>query len=283
MNMIDLLYTKFKEQGECKSGFLIERILYQKEPFEFEGSTFKVVTRDDSTFFAEVKISKRLVLLYAQNLLQKRGILLLPELIETSSVIFLTEILNRIEEEYKIVLEISPFSDASCITTTDILVNVRYQNIVAPVLIKLNTIVLYKLILQSNYNPEEFTDFNVILKGEKNISLKLIGRLKVGDFIRVPSDFDVVMNGLSGIHKVKVYLKEETMENNVVKAEELPIPIVFKIELGSLTLSQIRDILYQDKISEILGGKECRVMIGNAIIATGDINENHIRISKVFI
>ncbi len=283
MKIPESIIRRFSDSDRFREDFDLINFKYHRESFEFEHSKFAVITRDEGRFFAQILISKRLILAYAQNLLQKKNILLLPDFVETSSVVLLTDILNRIEEEFNLGLEISHSADIADRPTTDFIAQIRYKKIFAPVIIRVNSEIFYRLIVNSGQNPEEFSDFEVTLLGEKYIPLETIGELGEKDILKMPPEFNLFVNKSIRIGSQWLYQKEETVNNSTIQPEQLSVPVTFSTELGNLSISQIREILNQNKVSEILNNKECKIIIGNTVVATGDIYENQVRIAKIFI
>ncbi|MCX7958116.1 MAG: hypothetical protein N3B13_03635 [Deltaproteobacteria bacterium] len=286
MKISETVIRKVAESGITGDVLQITNLSYQKELPVFDHSKLTIITRDDGIFFADVLISKRIILAYAQSLLQKKNIPLLPDFIETSSTLLIADILNIIDRKYNYGLEISSSDNIRRGCTTAFLANIRFHNINAPIIIKVNTEMLWKLITKYGFNPDELSESEVFLRGEKYIPLYVIGNLSVSDILKMPSVFDVIISQTIIAGRKKLFDEEEDMNDcikEILNSDELYLPVQFIIELGNLSLTQTREILSQSRVSEIISGRECKIILGKTVIARGDISENNIRISKIFI
>ncbi|MCX7944848.1 MAG: hypothetical protein N2746_10120 [Deltaproteobacteria bacterium] len=285
MKLLDTLTNRPIFSERLENDLEIKSLSFLKEPFEFESFNFTIVTREEGLFFADCLISKRLAIAYAQYILKRHNILLLPEFVEASSVLLLTDLLNRIEVECQIGLEISPSRVINQEPKTDLIAYVRFQRVLAPVVVRINTAMFYKLILMAGLDPHESFELNLIIRGQKSIPLKILGSLKEGDILQIPSRMELIANNSIRIGDIEIFLEEVKMEGEIVTTQfdELLFPVVFTSELGKFSLNEVKEILNQGKVSKILEGKEVRISIGNVVIAKGEIDENHVKISKIFL
>jgi hypothetical protein len=280
MSFIESILKKIRQDRLTFGDFSIDNITVTKDPFEFEHYAFALSLNKKS--LGKVLLSKRLITSFAQNILREKNIVVLPDFIEASSIIILTEMLNCIEERYGICLEINHPDNQELNQTTDIMIAMRYKNIVSPVLLQISTDQIFSIACDKNIDIEDETEFDITLSNEQNISADIIGRLSIDDVIQLPSKLSVYLNSQIYIKDIQLY-QEEDMEKEIHEIKEMKFPVVFQIRLGGMTFNKIRELLTSNNLFEYLNNKECRILLGNSIIANGEVNENKVRITKIFI
>ncbi|GEM_PF-3177680 len=248
---------------------------------EFVSTEFTILN-EDNNFFARIHISKRILVAFAQNLLKKNNILLLPEFVDTSSLILISEVLNELDEKYQIHLEISPVNLPVKNPSTDILLKIKYQKVFAPVLIQIDTEQLLNLLFKKGISFEDLSEVNLSLSGERNLPLRIIGELEENAFLKIPDKLVFIIGNQFRVGEKEIFIEEEKMENSTSISDEIEIPVIFKINLGKIRLNDIKGLLTDEKITSTLNGKECRIIIGTTTIATGEFNENQVRITKIY-
>jgi len=280
MSFIENIIKKVQQDRIAIGDFSIDNISIVQNPFEFEHYIFSLSLNGET--FGNILLSKRLVIAFAQNLLKEKNILILPDFIEASSIILLTDILNFVEDKYGLHLEISSSSNRDLEQATDLMIAIRYKNIVSPVLLQISAQQIFQLAYSRNIQIEDETEFDMTFKSEQYIPANIIGRLSIDDKIRLPSELGVYINSQIYLNNIIIF-KEEDMEREIQEVSEIRLPVVFQIRLGGMTFNKIKELLTSNNLLDHLNNRECRIILGNSVIANGEVNENKVRITKIFI
>ncbi|MGC9043849.1 MAG: hypothetical protein ACP5KG_08335 [Myxococcota bacterium] len=282
MNVVDTLIKRLLEKNISFGEFQLLNISPLKESVEFENYTLNLID-EDGGFFGEVLLSKRLITAYAQDLLMKKNILLLPEFVEASSIILLSEILNKIDENFNIHLEISSDNTLAKVSTTDFLIGLKYKKVFSPLVLRVDTFSIFKLLLKRDIEIENIVEYSISIHGLRRLPLNIIGVLEEGAMMKLPCENVVVINDCLELSKFNLFVEEESMEEKILSIEDLRLPVSVRIEMGELNFSEIKGLLSSEKKIDLLQGKSCKLMLGNSLMAMGEVDETQIRITKTFI
>lgn len=282
MSIVDSLIQKFFKSSISFGDFQIINISRLTKPIEFENYSLTLID-ENGNYFGNSLISKRLITAYAQDLLLKKNILLIPDFVDAAAIMLLSDILNKIDEKYKICLEISPLQPPEDLLTTDLLLGVKYKKIFSPLILKIDTEQIFQIMLKNDIQIEDNVECLVSINGTRHLPLCIIGALKENGLIKLPVENVVIINDYYRLSKFNLSIEEEKMEENILSIDELRLPVTIRIELGNLRYVDIKEFLKGDDKIKLLQNRQCKIFLGNSLIATGEIYENQVRVTKVFI
>ncbi len=282
MNLIDNFLRKLSSQRIQIGEMLIENITIYEKPCEFQNYAFSLID-SQKKYFGDILLSKRLITEFSQKLLKERNILILPEFIDSCAIIFAADILNKIEDIYEIHLEITNKVDITEPDLTQFLLSIRYGRILTPIILIVPTREIIKIAIEKNLDFEEDIEFPVCLLGEQYLPLHIIGRLNINDRIKIPSQMTINISEDNILNNKIRFYEEEIMQKEGLSLEELTLPVTIKIEIGQIKISKLREMVNEIEKEKLLEGKKCKIFLSNTLIAEGEINDKHIKISKISI